>query len=290
MSLFAYMFRRNVGRIDRARDAAIALPEGVHSALNISYGRHGKWNRMDIYCPEITNQPLPTIVSIHGGGYVYGTKEIYRRYGMWLAKKGFTVVNFNYRLAPEAKFPAPLEDTNAVLDFICRHGEEYHMDPQRIFLVGDSAGAQLTSHYAAIWSNPDFASLFDFTVPNIRILAVGLNCGMYDTAHMTAFPRKGMARDYLGRKLPADDPRFAVLDAIGSGFPPAHITTACHDFLRQNAQPMAEFLTDQGIPAKIDCYGTEEATHIGHVFHVNISLPEAAQCNNDQIAFFMGYL
>ena len=290
MSLFAYMFRRNVGRVDRERDAAIALPEGVHSALNISYGRHGKWNRMDIYYPKGTTQSLPTIVSIHGGGYVYGTKEVYRRYCMSLAQRGFTVVNFNYRLAPEAKFPAPLADTNAVLDYICRHAEEYHIDPQRIFLVGDSAGAQLTSHYAAIWSNPEFASLFDFKVPDVRILAVGLNCGMYDTSHMTAFPRKGMAKDYLGRKIPADDPRFGVLDAIGSSFPPAHITTACHDFLRQNAQPMLEFLTAKGVHAEMKCYGTEEAEHIGHVFHVNIALPEATECNDDQTAFFKKYL
>ena len=290
MSLFAYCFRRNVGRVDRKRDAAISLPEGVESIRNISYGRHGKWNRTDIYYPEGTTQSLPTIVSIHGGGYVYGTKEVYRRYCMDLARRGFTVVNFNYRLAPESKFPTPLEDTNAVLTYLVEHAEKYHIDPQRIFLVGDSAGGQLVSHYGAIWSNPEFASLFDFRVPPIRILAVGLNCGVYDTSNMTAFPRKGMAKDYLGKKIPANDPRFAVLDAIGATFPPAHITTACHDFLRPCAQPMQELLTAKGVHAEMNCYGTEEATHIGHVFHVNIALPEATQCNDDQTAFFRKYL
>jgi acetyl esterase/lipase len=92
------------------------------------------------------------------------------------------------------------------------------------------------------------------------------------------------------QKIPADDPRFKVLDAITAAFPPAHITTACHDFLRQNAQPMQEFLSAKGIHAEMKCYGTEDATHIGHVFHVNISLPEATQCNDDQIAFFKRYL
>jgi acetyl esterase/lipase len=127
-------------------------------------------------------------------------------------------------------------------------------------------------------------------VPDIDILAVGLNCGMYDTEGLTGIPRKGLARDYLGNKIPADDPRFKVLDAITAAFPPAHITTACHDFLRQNAQPMQEFLSAKGIHAEMKCYGTEDATHIGHVFHVNISLPEATQCNDDQIAFFKRYL
>lgn len=290
MLFSAYLFRFNVGRVDRKRDAAIPLPEGVESPRNISYGRHGRWNRMDIYYPEGTVKPLPTIVSIHGGGYIYGTKENYRRYCMDLAKRGFTVVNFNYRLAPESKFPAPLEDTNAVLTFLLRNAQQYHIDPQRIFLVGDSAGAQLTSHYAAIWSNPQFAALFNFKVPDIRILAVGLNCGMYDTGSMTALPREGIAKHYLGKKIPANDPRFAVLDAIGSSFPPAHITTACHDYLRQNAQPMADFLTGKGIPAEMKCYGTEDAEHIGHVFHINIALPEATACNDDQTTFFKRYL
>ena len=290
MSLFAFLFRLSVGRSDRKRDAAIPLPEGVESLRNISFGRHGKWNRTDIYYPEGTTQSLPTIVSIHGGGYVYGTKEIYRRYCMDLARRGFTVVNFNYRLAPEAKFPAPLEDTNAVLDFVRQNAVKFHIDPQRMFLVGDSAGGQLASQYSAIWSNPYFAALFDFKVPDINILAVGLNCGIYDTAGITGFPREGMAKDYLGKKIPADDPRFAVLDAIGANFPPAHITTACHDFLRQNAQPMLELLTDRGVHAEMQCYGTEEATHIGHVFHVNIALPEATACNDDQTAFFKKYL
>lgn len=290
MSLEAFLFRRNAGKSDKLRDSRIPLPDGVTECRNISYDQYGKWSQLDVYYPDGASGQLPTIVSIHGGGYVYGTKEIYRRYCMDLARRGFTVVNFNYRLSPEAKFPAPLEDTNAVLEFICKNAEQYHVDPQRLFLVGDSAGGQLASHYAAIWSNPEFAKHFDFKVPDIKLLAVGLNCGMYDTAGMTDFPRKGLVKDYLGKKIPANDPRFAVLDAIDSSFPPAHITTACNDFLRQNAQPMLEYLTGKGVHAEMKCYGTEDATHIGHVFHVNISLPEAAQCNDDQTAFFRRYL
>jgi acetyl esterase/lipase len=290
MSLFALMFRIQATRTDRRRDAAIPFPHGVTSILNIPYGPHRKWHLTDIYFPEGTAAPLPTIVSIHGGGYVYGTKEIYRRYCMSLAQRGFTVVNFNYRLAPEAKFPAPLQDTNALMTFLLDNAEKYHIDPQRILLVGDSAGAQLASHYAAIWSNRDFSGLFDFTVPNIRICALGLNCGMYDAAAMAAFPRKSPALEYLGRKLPAEDPRLAVLDAIRKGFPPTHITTACHDFLRSDAQPLYDLLTSRGISTEMKCYGTEEDTTIGHVFHVNIALPEATICNDDQTGFFLRYV
>ena len=290
MSFTSFFFRLNVGRGDRKRDRSIPLPAGITECRNISYGNHKKWSLLDVYYPEGTIGPLPTIVSIHGGGFVYGTKEVYRRYCMSLAKRGFAVVNFNYRMAPEHRFPTPLEDTNAVLEWVCRNANTYHLDPHRLFLVGDSAGAQITSQYAAIASNPDYAGLFDFIVPDITIKALGLNCGLYDAAALAAGKRTGIARDYLGAHLPATDPRLQVLAHITGNYPAAHITTAKDDFLRDNAQPMADFLRSKGIHSEIICYGMEKNDELGHVFHVNIALPEATKCNDDQCDFFRNYL
>jgi acetyl esterase/lipase len=286
MSYHSFMFRLSAGRTDRKRDRTIDLPQGVTECRNISYGEYGKWNRLDVSYPNGTKDALPTIVSIHGGGYVYGTKEVYRRYCMDLARRGFSVVNFNYRLAPEWKFPTPLNDTNAVMEWICRNADTYHLDPKQLFIIGDSAGAQIASQYTAIVTNPDYAALFDFTVPDISIRAVGLNCGMYNASELAAGPRTSIMKDYLGKHIPADDPRLAVLENITNQFPPAHITTACHDFLRDHAKPMAEFLAGKGIKTVMQCYGRDSDSAIGHVFHVNISLPEAMDCNDTQCAFF----
>ena len=290
MSLQALMFRWGAGKADAKRDAAIPLPTGVTECRDISYGSHGKWNLLDVYYPEGTTQALPTIVSIHGGGYVYGSKEIYRRYGMDMAKRGFAFVNFNYRLAPKWKFPTPLYETNAVMEWICKNAQRYHLDPSRIILLGDSAGAQLTSQYAAIYANPEYAATFPIQVPNITLRCLGLNCGMYDFKERAASPRKGIQLDYLGTKLPDNDPRFEVLENIRENYPPAFITTACHDFLRPCAEPMYQFLTQKGVDAAWKCYGTEENEKIGHVFHVNILLPEAVECNDDSAAFFRKYI
>ena len=286
MTLKALLFRYNASKNDRKRDALIPLPEGVSECRNISYGSHGEDNLLDVYYPEGTSAPLPTIVSIHGGGYVYGSKEIYRRYGMDMAKRGFAFVNFNYRLAPKWKFPVPLADTNAVLEWVSKNAQRYHLDPENLFLVGDSAGAQLASQYAAIRTNPDYAALFQLKLPKVKIRALGLNCGMYDIAAQAAMPRKDLALDYLGKILPANDPRLQVLSAITASYPPAFITTSCHDFLRPNAQPMYELLREKGIETQWKCYGTETDESVGHVFHVNIRLPEAKQCNDDTADFF----
>lgn len=291
MSMIAAVFTISASISDFKRDRAIPLPKGVVQHRNLSYGPQGKWNRLDVYYPEHTQGTLPTIVSIHGGGYVYGTKEIYRRYGMDMAARGFAFVNFNYRLAPRWKFPAPLRDTNAVLEWVCRNAAQYHLDPRRIILVGDSAGAQLASQYAAIWCNPSYGTLFDLEPAPVKICALGLNCGLYDpSAFRPGTSMEGLARDYLGKLAFSDDPRLKVMEAVGPGYPPAFIATAHHDFLRDNARPMHEYLSALGIPNRVECYGSPESPEVAHVFHVNILHPEARRCNDDEAAFFREYI
>ena len=283
------LFYIGATKSDRKRDAAIPLPAGVTEYRDISYGSHGDNNLLDVYLPEGTTRSLPTIVSIHGGGYVYGTKEIYRRYGMDMAKRGFAFVNFNYRRAPRWKFPTPLADTNAVMEWILQNAQRYHLDPDRIILLGDSAGAQMTSQYAAMQTNPEYGVLFGLNLANVKIRAIGLFCGLYDLKAMGSAPRRGMHKDYFG-KLPKDDPRFRALEAVTDKYPPAFIITGTKDFLRDLAQPMHDFLISKGVTAEWRCYGRENDKNIGHVFHVNILLPEAVQCNDDAAAFFKKYV
>lgn len=291
MTLDTLLLRYKAAKSDQQRDSAIPLPEGVTELRNISYGCHGKDNLLDVYYPKGTGAPLPTIVSIHGGGYVYGYKEVYRRYGMDLARRGFAFVNFNYRLAPKWKFPTPLADTNHVMQWIVANARRYHLDPDRIFLVGDSAGAQLASQYAAMQANPEYAALFGLNMAKIHIRAVGLNCGLYDpTDYAKKENRKGIYLDYLGKDISSEDPRLKVLDAIDERYPPAFLTTGTHDSLREKAEPMWQHLTQRGVEAQWRCYGTEEDETVIHVFHVNIIHPEAMRCNDDTVEFFKKYL
>lgn len=286
MTLDAIKLNLSASISDHKRDKKIPLPDGVTQVRNISYGKYGKWNRLDVYYPDGTTAKLPTIVNIHGGGYVYGSKEVYRRYCMDLARRGFSVVNFNYRLAPRWKFPTPLLDTNSVMDWLCRNADTYHLSPEKLIIVGDSAGAQITSQYAAIATNKDYAKHFGITVPHIKICALGLNCGMYDLYERCDEAPTGVAKDYWGTKVDFSDPKLDVLGAINASYPPAFITTSCHDFLRDAAEPMYDHLINKGLHAEWKCYGSMEQPEIGHVFHINISHPEAIRCNEDSCNFF----
>lgn len=257
---------------------------------DISYGPHGQWSLLNVYFPEDGEELLPVLVSIHGGGYVYGTKEVYHHYCADLARRGFAVVSFNYRLAPEDPFPAQLEDINSAMGWVARNSGNYRMDIKKLFLVGDSAGAQLASQYAAMLTNPAYASLFSFSMAPVTLRGLGLNCGMYDLPAKLRSPAFQLGKDYLGEFTALDDPRLEVFGAITESYPPAHITTSCFDFNRSGAQSLEALLRANGIPVFCECYGAEDRPEIAHIFHVDIRLPEAKICNDTQCAFFRSLL
>ena len=66
--------RESIGRIDDERDRGLTTPEDICRYDDIRYGEDPHWNTLDIYCPKGTDHPLPTIISIHGGGWIYGDK------------------------------------------------------------------------------------------------------------------------------------------------------------------------------------------------------------------------
>ncbi len=297
MSITSMMIRKNFGKSDAKRDAGLSAPEGICSFDDILYGNDKKWQCLDVYRPKEPLvygklKKLPVIVSVHGGGWVYGNKEVYRWYCMSLAERGFAVVNFTYRLAPEYKFPAGIEDTNAVFSWILAHGDEYGFDTEHIFAVGDSAGGHMLCIYSAICSNPVYATKFPFQPPKIEIgnfipTAVALNCGVY---HIDMNEQKLM-RDVLKEKG-SDEEKDMVnpLPYITADFPSTYIMTANDDKTVDASQTemLEAKLTEKHVNFVKKIYGTDEKP-LGHVFHCNIRLDEAGVCNDDECEFFRGF-
>lgn len=92
MSEISDRIRKQFKEGDDIRDAGLKEPEGVKCYRDIVYGKNEKWQSLDVYRPkEAEDVPLPVIVSVHGGGWVYGDKERYRFYCMSLAQRGFAV-------------------------------------------------------------------------------------------------------------------------------------------------------------------------------------------------------
>ena len=278
---------------DARRDEGLTIPEDVTRFTDISYGPYEE-NVLDVYCPQGTDRPLPTIVSIHGGGWFYGDKKLYSHYCMRLARRGFTVVNFSYRLAPEYKYPAPLQDTAAVITWMQQNAKEYFIDLDNLFMLGDSAGGQLCHQFLTMLTNPSYAATFDFEMPqNIRFNACALNCGCYFLPFSRLVSPK-MCGVIFEAYFPED--YMPLLKQLKTGkyvtkdFPPAFVMSAANDYLRMMAKPMYRLLRRKGVEAKLKIYGKKEQKEVGHVFHVNCKLPLADVCNDEQCAFFREHL
>ncbi|MGN0422365.1 MAG: alpha/beta hydrolase [Lachnospiraceae bacterium] len=291
MSKISDMVRENFTKGDNIRDAGLSTPDDIIRYDDIVYGEDPQWQVLDVYRPKKEeNKKLPVIVSVHGGGWVYGDKERYQYYCMNLAQRGFAVVNFTYRLAPEYKYPASLEDTNLVFAWALDHAEEYGLDTRHVFAVGDSAGGHILGLYAAICTNPMYAEKYSFQVPEgFAPTAIALNCGAYK------IEMEGDSTDELTRLLMTDFlpeqgsekemKLINVANHVTRHFPPTFFMTAVGDFLKDQTPILAAKLAECNVPFIYRFYGDAEH-ELGHVFHCNIRTQDAALCNDEECNFF----
>jgi acetyl esterase len=204
-----------------------------------------------LYDPHGDGRPLPTLVFLHGGGWVVGDLESTDRTLRLLAlASGAGVLSVDYCLAPEQPFPAPLDECVAVLRWVRSHASGWGIDVERLAVGGDSAGANLA-----------LASTLDLRDAGERWLRfLLLIYGVYARDHDTESHRLygggqfgfGTAamdllwKAYLGRDGSAEDPRAAPLRANLVGLPPACIVAGGNDPLRDDSRRLAARLVGQG--------------------------------------------
>lgn len=286
MSLQTFLYRRMCTKADAKRDAGLTVPDDLEITQNLPYSGDPKWQILDLYRPKQRAGRLPVIVSFHGGGWVYGTKETYRFYCMSLAQQGFAVVNPTYRLAPEHRFPAAFADIAAVYAFVMQHADEYEFDTEHIFGIGDSSGANGTAAFALLLTNPDYAAKFPVKPPEgLRLCGIGLNCGVYSMEG-----KKNSMRDLLPKENP--DAALDLLDIpkhITAAFPPCYLMTARGDFNASQPQTLIPALKRCGVPYQCKIWGDAQ-NPLGHVFHCNMRDAHAAAANSEELAFFRALL
>ena len=118
-----------------------AIPdEGFAASRDHAYGTHPR-QRLDVYAPPQLRQPAPVVVFFYGGAWQRGKRGDYKFVAEALTSKGFVVVIPDYRLYPEVRFPAFLDDGGAAVAWTQREIARYGGDPTRVFVMGHSAGA-----------------------------------------------------------------------------------------------------------------------------------------------------
>lgn len=293
MSIVSFMMRRGSKKSDAKRDAGLVYPDNMIRVEDISYGSH-RMNVLDVYRPQVEEPKLPVIVSVHGGGWVYGDKKLYSHYCMSLAKRGFVVVNFSYRLSPESKFPCHLEDTAKVFAWVLENGTRYGMDLDNVFAVGDSAGGHILALFCAMCTNPEYASNFEFKVPDDFVpKAIALNCAVLDMDTvqngaggstmmlMKDVLPKGKMEEYLKLANP--------IVYVNEKFPPCYIMTCNEDFLKDQPETFKKKLDELGVAYKYKFYG-DESNRLGHVFHLDMRNETGILCNDEQCVYFKEFV
>ncbi len=293
MSVMSFMMRRGCRKSDAERDAGLVYPDNIVRVEDISYGPH-KMNVLDVYRPSSTEEKLPVIVSVHGGGWVYGDKKLYSHYCMSLAQRGFVVVNFTYRLSPENKFPCHLEDTVKVFQWVLKNGVQFGMDLENVFAVGDSAGGNILALFCAMCTNPEYASKFRFRAPEGFVpKAIALNCAVLDMDAvqngsggttmrlMKDVLPKGKMEQYLCLANP--------IAYVNEKFPPCFLMTSNEDFLREQPETFKKKLDACNVPYVYKFYG-DEKNKLGHVFHLDMRNEVGIACNDEECAYFKEFI
>lgn len=121
---------------------------GTYRAFSGIYYAPGPRHQLDVYQPAGVGTSRPVVVFFYGGSWQDGARDMYRFVGAALASQGFVTVIPDYRLYPQVRFPAFLEDAAAAVRWVHDHAADYGGDPERIVLVGHSAGAHIAAMLA----------------------------------------------------------------------------------------------------------------------------------------------
>jgi acetyl esterase len=210
-----------------------------------------------VYAPDAA-RPSPLMLYFHGGGYVKGGLAECDAFCRNLARlTHHTVLSIDYRLAPEHRFPAALDDAIAATTWAATHAGDLGAAPGPVVLCGESAGGNLAAVTCQqLRSNPQVAiryqvllqPVIDFTLSYPSITMKAAEC---------LVPRSDLAwyyRTYSGGLCEPTDPRVSPIFAKDlSGLPPALIVAAEYDTLRDEAEAYAERLNAAGTSARYLC-------------------------------------
>ncbi len=229
-------------------------------------------------------RPRGALVVYHGGGWCLGSiEDSDRRCRTYASQTGVLVVNVGYRLAPEHPFPTPLEDCYQALVWTAEHAHQLGIDPDRIGVAGDSAGANLAAAVCLLARDrggpPVCFQLLE--IPGLDLTLSSPSVERYPTGYMLeAEDIRWCVRTYLAGHDASDPLASPLLAEDLRGLPPAYIACAECDPLADDGRRYAERLAAHGVAVKHREY--EGQIHASHA--LTALLPTARAWRDDVVA------
>ncbi len=228
----------------------VQYPVGYESQIDVVYNKGKDWQvKHDIYFNPKAAKPTPVVFNIHGGGWNHGTKESQTGFGSWF-KMGFAVVNVEYRMYPQATAPAAIEDVRASILYTVQHAKELNIDPNKIVVLGGSAGGHLAL-LAGLLQNDN---KFDGDYKNVKGYTIAAIVDKYGPADLTAanFSKYRSLVNWLGKDAENTQFREAMspISYVKKTSPPIFI-------VHGDADPIVPYQQSVDLKKKLDEIGVK---------------------------------
>ncbi len=159
------------------------IPANVMEVSNLIYKSIGKRNlKLDLFFPTESEKPIPIVIFIHGGGWRSGDKSFQHPLASKVASKGFLCATIEYRLSPEAKYPAAVQDIKSAIKWLKKNAKAYNADSSKVTLLGCSSGGHLAALCGVTNNIPKFESDYLLGISSKVSAVIDLD-GILDFSH-----------------------------------------------------------------------------------------------------------
>ncbi|ONI44400.1 hypothetical protein AN640_05580 [Candidatus Epulonipiscium fishelsonii] len=240
--------------------------------LDIDYiGDGAKNHTLDIYSIINQDENTPVIINIHGGGLIYGDKELNFNFSCELVKLGFKVVNVNYTLIPDGTFYTQIKDILAAFTFISSNALKYKLNIENIYVIGESAGGLLALMATGINNSSKLQDIFESTTNNLNIQGIGLLSIMLNTQLKDMVqvinPYLFTKQDREHKSFPYLRNPLAILQE--TKLPKTYLMTSEEDFLNKETLALRQELDKHQIPNKMIYFKKGTNYSLRHCFPIH---------------------
>lgn len=288
------------GAADASAKLEKHLPEHIVVQAGLRYDDSDPDALLDVYRPANADPMAPTVVWVHGGGFVSGRRGDLANYLKVLAGRGFVTVNVDYTTAPTAIYPTPVAQLTRALAYIDREAARLGINRNAFVLAGDSAGAQIAAQTANTITSPDYAKAVGIAVPidPQRLKGALLFCGVYDVGQMGGGNNvllnwfvHTVAWAYSGnrnwREVPGFE-RMSIASYITPAFPSTFISAGNADPLGPQSVQLAAALRNAGVPVRSLFYPPDHEASLGHEYQFDLDHPDGRLSLDEAVRWLNG--
>lgn len=274
---------KNCDKEDKAKHAEQTPPSNIVKVKDIAYLDDGNpYHMLDVFYPEgdLPEEGLPVIIDIHGGGWMYATKDLNENYCLELASRGYTVFSISYRLVPDVTVNEQIQDCSSALKWISENMKDYPANASSVMLTGDSAGGQLAAYETVLNQSAELREIFETEATDLNIKALLLTSPvayMKSGGIYSLYTKPLWGKDYKSKATYNYMDLSEIID-YADNMPPTFFITSSGDTLAHDQTVTAyNLFQEKGIESQLIDYGEYDGEKQVHVFSVLDPFTEPSQ-------------